>query len=82
LSEREERQKGDIPEVEDAGAYPLYLIPQVLSREIHARGGTITAIVIRRSGRHNYQITICDAASSAGTAPATVTGTAPTGGSA
>ncbi len=58
----EETQKGDIPEGEDAGAYPLDLIPQVLSREIHARGGTITAIEIRRSGRHNYRITISDSA--------------------
>jgi len=59
---------------EDAGAYPLYLIPQVLSREIHARGGTITAIVIRRSGRHNYQIVISDAAGTAGTGEAASTG--------
>ena len=56
----------EAPAVEDAGAYPLYLIPQVLSREIHARGGTITVIVIRRSGRHNYQITIAEAAAAAG----------------
>jgi hypothetical protein len=69
-------------EGEDAGAYPLYLIPQALSREIHARGGTITAITVRRSGRHNYQITIADAASAASPGTATATGTAPTGGSA
>jgi hypothetical protein len=62
LSEMRETQKEEIPAGEDAGAYPLYLIPQVLSREIHARGGTITAIVIRRSGRHNYQIMISDSA--------------------
>ncbi|MBT8507569.1 hypothetical protein AZH53_03930 [Methanomicrobiaceae archaeon CYW5] len=49
------------PEGEDAGDYPLYLIPQVLSREIHARGGTISAIEIRRAGRHNYRITISNA---------------------
>ena len=67
-------------EGEDAGAYPLYLIPQVLSREIHARGGTITAIVIRRAGRHNYRITIADAASAASPGTATATGTAGTGG--
>ncbi len=71
LSETKKKTKGNRPPApglvpdekgENAGAYPLYLIPQVLSREIHARGGTITAIVIRRSGRHNYQITIADAA--------------------
>ncbi|HDS63112.1 MAG TPA: hypothetical protein ENN52_03085 [Methanofollis liminatans] len=89
MSETGKEQKGPGPlavsgpapdeKGEDAGAYPLYLIPQVLSREIHARGGTITAIVIRRSGRHNYQITITGAAATAGTGDATAT---TTGGSA
>jgi len=58
---RAEGASGTDAQAEDAGAYPLYLIPQVLSREIYARGGTITAIVIWRSGRHNYRITISDA---------------------
>ena len=67
------------PAGEDAGAYPLYLIPQALSREIHARGGSITTIMIRRAGRHNYRITIAGAATTAGQDGAAA---APTGGSA
>ncbi|MBT8508708.1 hypothetical protein AZH53_09855 [Methanomicrobiaceae archaeon CYW5] len=63
------------PAGEDAGAYPLYLIPQALSREIHARGGTITAITIRRAGRHNYRITIAEAvAAGEGGVPGITTG--------
>jgi hypothetical protein len=40
---------------------PLYLIPQVLSKEIHRFGGAISEMHIRRSGSHNYRITITSA---------------------
>ena len=42
----------------NAGPVPLYLIPQTLSSEIHAHGGTISEITIRRTGQHGYAITL------------------------
>ena len=41
-----------------AGPVPLYLIPQTLSAEIHAHGGNISEISVRRTGQHVYAITL------------------------
>ena len=41
-----------------AGSVPLYLIPQTLSAEIHAHGGDISEISVRRTGQHIYAITL------------------------
>ncbi len=41
-----------------AGPVPLYLIPQTLSSEIHAHGGDISEIAIKRTGQHVYAITL------------------------
>ncbi|KAF1078872.1 hypothetical protein MKMG_00139 [Methanogenium sp. MK-MG] len=41
-----------------AGSVPLYLIPQAVSREVHTHKGRISEIVIRRTGRHDYAITL------------------------
>ena len=41
-----------------AGSVPLYLIPQTLSAEIHAHGGDISEISVRRTGQHVYAITL------------------------
>lgn len=40
------------------GPVPLYLIPQTLSSEIHAHGGEISEIAIKRTGQHVYAITL------------------------
>ena len=37
---------------------PLYLVPQVLSQNIHQIGGAIRKMVITRTGNHQYAITI------------------------
>lgn len=36
--------------------YPLYLIPQALSEEIHTKGDSIDSVSIRRTAGHNYKI--------------------------
>ena len=41
-----------------AGPVPLYLIPQTLSAEIHAHGGDISEIAVKRTGQHVYAITL------------------------
>ncbi len=41
-----------------ASPVPLYLIPQTLSSEIHAHGGDISGIAIKRTGQHVYAITL------------------------
>ena len=41
-----------------AGPVPLYLIPQTLSAEIHAHGGKISEITVKRTGQHVYAITL------------------------
>lgn len=46
------------PTVHTPEPVPLYLIPQTLSKEIHRFGGAISEMHIRRSGSHNYRITI------------------------
>jgi len=45
-----------------AGPVPLYLIPQTISSEIHAHGGEISGITVRRTGQHVYAITLTKAA--------------------
>ncbi|TAJ43870.1 hypothetical protein [Methanofollis fontis] len=45
-------------EINSAGPVPLYLLPVTLSTEIHRFGGAIREVLIRRSGRHMYAITI------------------------
>lgn len=44
-----------------AGPVPLYLIPQTLSAEIHAHGGDISEIAVKRTGQHVYAITLTKA---------------------
>jgi len=41
-----------------AGPVPLYLVPQTISTEIHAHGGNISEIAVRRTGQHVYAITL------------------------
>lgn len=41
-----------------AGPVPLYLIPQTISTEIHAHGGDISEIAVKRTGQHVYAITL------------------------
>ena len=41
-----------------AGNVPLFLVPQVISREIHASGKNVTGVKVRRTRGHQYQITI------------------------
>ncbi|WFN33440.1 hypothetical protein L1S32_06150 [Methanogenium sp. S4BF] len=41
-----------------AGPVPLYLIPQTISSGIHAHGGEISEITVRRTGQHVYAITL------------------------
>ncbi len=48
-----------------AGPVPLYLIPQTLSSEIHAHGGDISGIAIKRTGQHVYAITLTKTAKQA-----------------
>ncbi|GAB7015450.1 hypothetical protein JCM10550A_08160 [Methanogenium cariaci] len=41
-----------------AGPVPLYLIPQTISTEIHAHGGDISEITVRRARHHFYAISL------------------------
>jgi hypothetical protein len=41
-----------------ADPVPLSLIPQILSKQIHEHGGSITGINVRRNRDYNYQITM------------------------
>lgn len=41
-----------------AGPVPLFLVPQTISSEIHAHGGAISEIAVRRTGQHVYAITL------------------------
>ena len=41
-----------------AGPVPLFLVPQTISTEIHAHGGAISGISVRRTGQHVYAITL------------------------
>ena len=41
-----------------AGPFPLTLVPQTLSAEIHAHGEGSPEISIRRTGQHAYTITL------------------------
>lgn len=41
-----------------AGPVPLFLIPQTVSAEIHAHGGDISRIIITRTRRHAYEISL------------------------
>ena len=36
--------------------YPLYLIPQALSEEIHQKGDSIETISVKRTAGHSYKI--------------------------
>jgi hypothetical protein len=49
---------GSAGETITAGPVPLYLIPQTLSAEIHAHGGDISEIAVKRTGQHVYAITL------------------------
>ena len=49
-----------------AGPVPLFLVPQTISTEIHAHGGAISGISVRRTGQHVYAITITTTAPKAG----------------
>jgi len=37
---------------------PLYLLPQALSAEIHRHRGSILEVHIRRTGNHQFRITV------------------------
>lgn len=52
---------GSAGETIKAGPVPLYLIPQTLSAEIHAHGGDISEIAVKRTGQHVYAITLTKA---------------------
>ena len=41
-----------------AGPVPLFLVPQTISSEIHAYGGDISEISVRRTRQHVYAITL------------------------
>ncbi|WAI00398.1 hypothetical protein [Methanogenium organophilum] len=41
-----------------AGPVPLFLVPHTLSTEIHAHGGDISEIAVKRTGQHVYAITL------------------------
>jgi len=41
-----------------AGPVPIYLVPATISSEIHAHGGDIAEITVRRTGQHVYAITL------------------------
>ncbi|WP_165076516.1 hypothetical protein [Methanogenium sp. MK-MG] len=41
-----------------AGPVPLSLVPQTISTEIHAHGGDISEIAVKRTGHHFYAISL------------------------
>ncbi len=41
-----------------AGPIPIYLVPQTISKEIHAHGGNIAGITVRRTHHHTYMISL------------------------
>ena len=45
---------------------PLYLVPQALSAEIHKNRGSILEVHIRRTGNHQYVITLVAAGKTGG----------------
>ena len=50
--------RGAEPAAITAGPVPLYLVPQTISAEIHAHGGAISGITVRRTGQHVYAISL------------------------
>ncbi|KQC06676.1 MAG: hypothetical protein APR55_04750 [Methanolinea sp. SDB] len=45
---------------------PLYLVPQALSAEIHKNRGSILEVHIRRTGNHQFRITLVSAGGAGG----------------
>ena len=41
-----------------AGPVPLFLVAKTISTEIHAHGGDISEIAVKRTGQHVYAITL------------------------
>lgn len=45
---------------------PLYLVPQALSAEIHRNRGSVLEVHIRRTGNHQFRITLVAAGEAGG----------------
>ncbi len=60
----EQSASGNINSADEAGMsihaapVPLYLVPATISAEIHANGGDVREITVRRTRQHVYAITL------------------------